>query len=840
MMNIKAAGALISKINSFLGGMITNILSSNLKPYMMTACLNVLPDKNIGTIMTREGNAIMGVTPSGLPALFQFTFNKNDGTSVVLISDGNIIWSTVDFVTYVSVKTGLTITATLSAAIIRNKVWLTNGTDAVMTYNSSGTLTVLDGTAGTPNVPKGRYIIFSQERPWIGRTINNPSSVSFAALNDTTGNPIAPDNAVAWPAANVLNCDNDDGDMVYGLANFLGVPFVFKSKSFGAVTGSDEYSYGYQRVMSNVGTRFHSCIVERDGILEFVGPDGFYETQGSPETTIRVSDLIKSEFDKLLQPQVNDKNKLWTVEADWDTGTYSTDTQNGIGTKNLLQLIKSTGTVHLKDYLKVFDNFTDNEYTSNPVWTVGYGTWSAATGELICSANGWISTPNTIVYGAWEYISRVSTVADILYNRFFFVSSTNDDSTTNGYSVNMYSATTTINFILSKHNAGVVVNLGSFAIAEDTSNHTIKITRDSTGLMEVFIDGISRITATDNVYTTTNYILLRSNPNVYGGNTAYDNIKYSAYPITGTNTWISANTNIGLAADITAWGAFEAESILYGQSITYQIKSATTEAGLTAATYNTILPGATIKETLTTPWVVVKAQLISTNDQLTPELNAINLNWFIGGTSTQKMVAINYKNRNLLAASQSGFTYNNIVWVKPKRIFKPEEIPAVFIPFDWKIVSFCILNDILYAGISYNDSSATDEGAIVRLFIGKRDQKYSGAGTKVIQNVAINSYIETKDEDFELPMNKKKLMEIAVNYLPCGHGTITLERSNDSGDYVSVGSIDNTGTIRKTKINAARGVLGKHHRLKLSVNTVDVSMEIYSIEMLAVPTKVRE
>ena len=37
---------------------------------------------------------------------------------------------------------------------------------------------------------------------------------------------------------------------------------------------------------------------------------------------------------------------------------------------------------------RVYDTFTDGEYTSSPAWTVESGTWSAATGALVPTLTG--------------------------------------------------------------------------------------------------------------------------------------------------------------------------------------------------------------------------------------------------------------------------------------------------------------------------------------------------------------------------------------------------------------------------------------------------------------------
>ena len=62
---------------------------------------------------------------------------------------------------------------------------------------------------------------------------------------------------------------------------------------------------------------------------------------------------------------------------------------------------------------RVYDAFTDGDYTSSPAWTVASGTWSAATGALVPvpqSGARAISTANT--YGnadVWYAFKRTGT-----------------------------------------------------------------------------------------------------------------------------------------------------------------------------------------------------------------------------------------------------------------------------------------------------------------------------------------------------------------------------------------------------------------------------------------------
>lgn len=822
-----------ASFRSFIGGMVTDIPPMYLQPYQSPNTKNMLPDEEIGALVHREGSIVVGTCPDATPITFLYTFEKSGGTSEVIVSDGTKIWITADFVTFTEKKSGLNSSYILQAITVRDKVWLTNGYDNVMSWNGTTLVTFADragagGDANTPRVPKGKYIAFSQERIWIARTSGDPSRIFFSALHDPSGDPQPPDldyaTADMWPDVNALDCDEDDGDVIYSVRDYIGVPFIFKSNSFGRVTGYDEYSYGYARVMSGVGSRFHTTMKSRDEYLEFIGFDGIYQTRGTPATTVRVSDLIKSEFDKLLQPKVNEQTRVWTSGAHWDTGAY-TNTKKGDA------IIGIADSTFLQDTLTVIDAFTDGNYTVNPTWTVENGSWSVGVdyGETCLTDGGsgtsTIRLPATLVNGTWECKIRTDPeIVGVTRIRFMV------DSSGHYYEVVVVSGTGAADWYLYKNTGG-----GSVSLVGPISGYnpygawrTVKIVRTYLNNIKVYVDTNEIISYTDTDITSSQYFKLESVQYFGGYHTHFDDIKITRYPTAGTNKWVSAKTNIGGGSNISAWGIFEAATILNGQAVTYRIEIDTTEGGLDGTGWLAIVPGQVITGTLTTPWARVEATFVTTDAEKTPELKDISIKWTIGGDSSQSMQSIIFENRHLIAASQVGQSANNIIWVWLKREFIPENQRAAFIPFDWNITAMCIYNDILYGA----DSRAG--GKILRLFYGAKDQNNAGV------DVAIDGFWETRDEVFGFPGNKKKLMEGLVDYLAQGAGTINVARSNDDSAYTTVASLDNSGSTRQTKPLAIRGTMGYRHRLRVRKNTIDERMKIYGIEMMAIPFRIRE
>jgi len=288
---------------------------------------NVWMDEKPGSVITSMGYSKLGTLPSDNPPTFLLNFFKtSDGSSKLIVSDGVTVWWTTDYTTYTQITTGLSEYFQLRGMVIRDKVWLTNGSDPVMTWDGS-TLATLDGTAGTPNVPKGKFISYHDERVWMYGIDGDLSAARFSALADSTGAEITPDDADAWPADNEIQISEGDADRGTGIFILRGYLYCSKQYSMWRITGYDEYNYSRVKTRSSTGTRFQESIQIRDNFAEFIGVDGLYVFDG--EESVRVSDIVdpaSSEegvfaFRNLQQSLLN--NQFWNVSeaTDFALGT---------------------------------------------------------------------------------------------------------------------------------------------------------------------------------------------------------------------------------------------------------------------------------------------------------------------------------------------------------------------------------------------------------------------------------------------------------------------------------------------------------------------------------------
>lgn len=302
--------------------------STKLDPGQTPDMKNVWTDEKPGSIITAPGFRKVGQAPSGNPCSFCINYFKtSSGTQTFVVSDNATVWTTVDFQNFTTIITGLSSSFQLRGKVIRDKLWLTNGSDAVRTFDGAAVV-VLDGTNSTPTVPRGRYIDYHDERVWLYHISSNRSACYFSSLTDDDANIIPPDDPAAWDTAdNFLQISEGDADFGTGLLIYRGYLHFFKQYSIWRLVGYDEYTYSRVKTRASTGTRFNESVQILDSLVHLIGVDGIYVFDG--EESDRISDLIDPAtasqtafgFNQLQQP--NQNNQFWEVSStqDWETGT---------------------------------------------------------------------------------------------------------------------------------------------------------------------------------------------------------------------------------------------------------------------------------------------------------------------------------------------------------------------------------------------------------------------------------------------------------------------------------------------------------------------------------------
>ena len=284
-------------VEDFSGGWNTNTVPDKLPPNTSPVIYNMKVDKKRGAGKTRDGFDTVVTTNTLSKINFIARIEKSSGDICFVVSDSSITLGTIDFVTFTTLRTTQTATAVLNFTQVRDKGWFSNGSDEVWTYDCS-TVTVLDGKTYsglvTPNVPRGKFLEFDQERVWVYNSTDSPSRLYFSALTDTNAVAITPDDFRAWPVTNALDVGQGDGDVGTGLFVLQRQLHATKQRSIFTRFGTDEFTYYMRRTNSKNGAASDDSIAIGDNLAYMQDRDGIHAFDG--DQSVRISDDIKDEI----------------------------------------------------------------------------------------------------------------------------------------------------------------------------------------------------------------------------------------------------------------------------------------------------------------------------------------------------------------------------------------------------------------------------------------------------------------------------------------------------------------------------------------------------------------
>lgn len=306
-------------MDDFSGGLNTTTPPKKLDPRFSPEMKNVFVHRVPGSILKRNGFSQVGSTTNLTDIRFGFTFYKENGSVEYIVSDGSRVLSTEDFTTYVTISSGLSNTVGLSAVQAQNKVWFTNGSDAVFTWD--GTVRrVLDGTNGAANVPRFRYVAFWQERIWGLNTSAKASSLDFSAVKTTASEILAPDDPRAWDGNHRFQVGEGDGQNGTALWVQNGRLYIGKERSVWRMLGNSDTSYQPDVVLKDVGVISHDSVVLLDNDAYFKGNNNsVYEFNG--QSSRRITDGIVSNISDVNDATNKTLTNTWETRSDFLRGS---------------------------------------------------------------------------------------------------------------------------------------------------------------------------------------------------------------------------------------------------------------------------------------------------------------------------------------------------------------------------------------------------------------------------------------------------------------------------------------------------------------------------------------
>ena len=149
---------------------------------------------------------------------------------------------------------------------------------------------------GLNSIPgKAKIVVYHRYRIWLINVENYPDRAYFCGT-DINGNIMYD----YFPTTNWLRSSNTRGEAITAAVSFRGNLFLFTANTIRVVTGADPEEFAMQDVSNNVGCIGPRAIKEKDGLLFFVGIDGFYlfDGNGPPE---KISNRIPETFKRIAR-----------------------------------------------------------------------------------------------------------------------------------------------------------------------------------------------------------------------------------------------------------------------------------------------------------------------------------------------------------------------------------------------------------------------------------------------------------------------------------------------------------------------------------------------------------
>ena len=720
-----------------------------------------------GTV-TRSGTALTGTSTDwdgNIEAGDQFKYDAdstwlniatvNSDTSITLSTSAG---ATSGAYTIRKIMVGTTIP---SGVVFDNKAILSDNDRIHDSYDGTSLVVI----ANMP-VVKGLVV---HKRHVFGWTDTN---IYWADINAPT----------TWTVTNTESVFKNDGGKIIRCVSYANSLVVVKDNgNFYLFVGEAPFdatnaTYSILKVDSTayLGTLCPYTFVVYQGLLWFLTSYGVYTFDGV--VIQRIESPINTEdgnykFAPVCPTGVGGETTQQFVDTAFSSGTLSDVEINSVDDLQLTLLKSFSGTSWTED--DGASNLTEDDDT---VTFADAGT-TGGTGRVYMSS--------TNAYGSWEFVATRTAIAQSggqpIPNTESFVdiiSSSSTYSSRNGYRVRLEGAgnsTQWRNINLQIITSGVETNLISYTTLTD-SGVTIKVTRTSAGLFELFVNGTSVGTATDTTYTASTHLWCTFDATGFYSGTVtlvIDNLKKTALSGTFISRVLDGTTSI------SSWLNIFYDETLNTQTLTlaYRAEASNPPTG----SFTTVAEG--VDTGATNRYFQYRLTFTSTNG-LSPTVASVEVNYTITNVSAQLPCAWIKDDELRIACTQNSINLSGYSDINGGTIIYDGDV--------WRFQHIPVFTVIRFKSAFYGADSASG-----KLFL--LDNTYQANNTNLVRTWTTGTL------DFDLPDIAKDFVRIEVHAVSGSSGTITLTFTSDmqqaaGGTQTITENLNTAGSIYHTTV----------------------------------------
>lgn len=550
---------------------------------------------------------------AGFPVQYGAEFITQSNVKTLVLHAGATIYATDFSAAPVAIAT-VNVNSVVDSVSAFNRHYIVTGYDTPFYYD--GTSAVL-----VSSIPTCAFLEFAHERIWCGKVAGLESTLYVGAFGDATDwTPTFP---LTADSATSFTFDRQDGKPLTGVFYSPYGVLAFKRTKMFVVRGVDNDDFEKRRISDAVGCVDDRSIQLVDSWVTWLGEDGVYRWGGGVSAPELISRDIDSTIKQIRNITSNPDNQSISSFAEFQAGLSSvngpsnawsssiapgsivpstwtrTDTDGddwAAGTLTNLSSSTLVGSLELGVTLTTsafFDEFTNNNYTTNPTWELttntGGGTFSVPGYLNLASSAGIfpyrllttpVPEPSLSAYGMWSMDAKLrrNCIAEYSFAR--------DVRATPRYAfdASYRFAEDIVDVRFFVDGAGVA----SYPVAStEDSWHTYSVVRTPPNTFSFYVDGVLIGSVVDYAgvsLSSATYIgvsLLAEQSSVL----SIDNVRVPARSDTGSFTSQIFDTTFSTAVG----GPFTfSETVPIGSTIAYSVRESSTNVASTWSSWSVV------------------------------------------------------------------------------------------------------------------------------------------------------------------------------------------------------------------------------------------------------------